>query len=107
MCHHKITNIFDGTRPNVHRAVLTPWEFLSEALFPSGSEEKLMFFFFSSRKIIYFYEVDMEAWTRLLSTGSLSLGFERSRKWIAVNEVCEWDMPVQGPFSGHQMGVFL
>ena len=50
------------------------YEFLREALFPSGSEEKLM----SVRaafvnKIIDFCEEDLEAWTRLLSTGSLNL----------------------------------
>ena len=52
--------------------------FLREALFPSGSEEKLMFVLRPSvrpsvRKIIDFCEEDLEAWTRLLSTGSLNL----------------------------------
>ena len=48
---------------------------LREALFPSGSEEKLMSFSCFVKKIIDFCEEDMEAWTRLLSTDSLSLGF--------------------------------
>ena len=47
---------------------------LREALFPSGSEEKLMFVLRAFvTKIIDFCEEDLEAWTRLLSTGSLNL----------------------------------
>ena len=61
----------------VINAILPLKTFLREALFPSGSEEKLMFFFFFFfvRKIIDFYRKDLKASTRLLSTGSLSLGF--------------------------------
>ena len=49
---------------------------MREALFPSGSEEKLMSsFFVLLRKIIDFCEEDMEGDSRLLSTGGLNLGF--------------------------------
>ena len=45
---------------------------MREALFPSGSEEKLMFVLRASvRKIIDFCEGDLGCATRLLSTGSL------------------------------------
>ena len=49
--------------------------FLREALFPSGSEEKLMFVLRSSfvTKIIDFCEGDLGCVTRLLSTGSLNI----------------------------------
>jgi len=68
-----------------HRSFL--W--LREALFPSGSAEKLMSVLRSSsvRKIIDFCEGDLGGVTRLLSTGSLNLRFRVIRKWIAVNEV--------------------
>ena len=46
---------------------------LREALFPSGSEEKLMFGFV--RIIIDFCERYLEGVTGLLDLGSLSLGF--------------------------------
>ena len=49
--------------------------FLREALFPSGSEEKLMSFFFSVTRIIDFCERHREGVTRLLDLGGLSLGF--------------------------------
>ena len=48
--------------------------FLREALFPSGSEEKLMFFSFVTR-IIDFCERYREGVTRLLDLVGLSLGF--------------------------------
>ena len=51
-------------------------QLLREALFPSGSEEKLMSVLRSSfvlKKIIDFCEGDLEGVTRLLSTGSLNL----------------------------------
>ena len=50
--------------------------FLREALYPSGSEEKLMSVLRSSfvlKKIIDFCEGDLGGVTRLLSTGSLNL----------------------------------
>ena len=62
---------------------------LREALFPSGSEEKLMFVLrpFVLRKMIDFCESDLEGASLLLSTDSLNLWFCAIRKWIAVNEV--------------------
>ena len=48
-------------------------QFLREALFPSGSDEKLMSVRPLVNKIIDFCEEDLEGGTRLLSTGSLSL----------------------------------
>ena len=55
---------------------------IARSAFPSGSEEKLMsfsfFFFFAN--IVDFCRKDLEGVSRLLSTGSLSLGFGAIQK---------------------------
>ena len=71
-----LTNPYDAPGTKKLTAALIWRQFLREALFPSGSEEKLMFFSFCFvTRIIDFCERYREGVTRLLDLVGLSLGF--------------------------------
>ena len=80
---------------------------LREALYPSGSEEKLMCIpFVRLRKIIDFCERHLERASLKILSVIWAIDFAWSEKWMAVKWVSEWDRPVRGPFFGWKKVAF-
>ena len=91
--------------------IIRHWQclLLREALYPSGSEEKLMCIpsFRFVRKIIHFCERHLEDASLKILSVIWAIDFAWSENWMAVKWVSEWDRPVRGPFCGRKKVAFL